>query len=192
MADRIRVPHIQSTNYGRLTGTVVKQTANYQEDWTLLTSISISVSISISISWYLCDVGSTAHPDPRTYYEHVQPSDWRPEHPDTCIELHRKAYCGHGDAAFPFLYFAILSSLCYWHLLPFWGICLVVLPLFVLGMQLLVFKGKPCCDYSFVPFKLYIYVLHSISTSTWGQLDHPVWIRSTTYIIMLLSLQTRW
>ncbi|DBA65493.1 TPA: hypothetical protein ACH3X2_003202 [Trebouxia sp. C0005] len=48
--------------------------------------------------------------DPGQSYEHVPPSDWKPEAPETWIELHRRAYCSHMDAAFPVLSFVTIAS----------------------------------------------------------------------------------
>lgn len=92
------------------------------------------------------DVGA----DPKQYYEDVAPSDWKPETPETCTELHRRAYCGHADAVFPVLFVALVGAACAFHLLSP-GLLLVALPVvFVLGLQVLVVSGQPvlhvrCC-----------------------------------------------
>ena len=78
--------------------------------------------------------------NPHTYYEQVAPSDWQPAK-EGCMELHRRAYCGYGDILFPPLYFTVVGSMCFWSLLPFWGILLVLLPLFGAGVHFIVFKG---------------------------------------------------
>jgi hypothetical protein len=83
------------------------------------------------------------HLDPQTYYEHVAPSNWKPPEGDSCLALYRRAYCGYGDAALPPLYFAIVGAICYWQLLPLWGLLLTLLPLLGFGIHFLVFKGKP-------------------------------------------------
>lgn len=81
-------------------------------------------------------------PDPKFYYEPVEPSDWQPPRPDTCLELYRKAYCSQADVAFPLLFWASLVGLCYSAALPLWGIVLVALPYFVGGTQLFIVKGR--------------------------------------------------
>ncbi|KAA6418532.1 MAG: hypothetical protein FRX49_11478 [Trebouxia sp. A1-2] len=79
--------------------------------------------------------------DPKQYYEEVAPSDWKPETPETCTELHRRAYCGHADAVFPVLFVALVGAACAFHLLSP-GLLLVALPVvFVLGLQVLVVSG---------------------------------------------------
>jgi len=88
--------------------------------------------------------------DPKHYYEDVVPSDWKPETPETCTELHRRAYCGHADAVFPVLFVALVGAACAFHLLSP-GLLLVALPVvFVLGLQVVVVSGQPvlcvnCC-----------------------------------------------
>ena len=80
--------------------------------------------------------------DPAEYYEHVFPSDWKPETPETWIELHRRAYCGHADIAFPVLFFAMTGVVCFFQLLSP-GLLLAALPVFfILGLQLLVISGN--------------------------------------------------
>ncbi|KAL0039743.1 hypothetical protein WJX77_006684 [Trebouxia sp. C0004] len=79
--------------------------------------------------------------DPKHYYEDVTPSDWKPETPETCTELHRRAYCGHADAVFPVFFVALVGAVCAFHLLPP-GLLLVALPVvFVLGLQVSVVSG---------------------------------------------------
>ena len=88
--------------------------------------------------------------DPKHYYEDVVPSDWKPETPETCTELHRRAYCGYADAVFPVLFVALVGAACAFHLLSP-GLLLVALPVvFVLGLQVVVVSGQPvlcvnCC-----------------------------------------------
>ena len=80
--------------------------------------------------------------DPRVYYEYVEPSSWQPEPEETCLELHRRAYCGGLDAAFPLLFVAGAAAVCHWRLIPL-GWLLVALPVtFVLGVWLLVVRGE--------------------------------------------------
>ena len=80
--------------------------------------------------------------DPNEYYEDVAPSDWKAETPESCTELHRRAYCGHADAAFPVLFIALVGLVCSLQLLSPW-LLLVALPVvFVLGLQLLVVSGQ--------------------------------------------------
>lgn len=88
-----------------------------------------------------CIAGKDTNLDPRTYYEPVQPSDWKPQDNDSCSALYRRAYCGYGDAAFPPLYFSVMGALCQWKLLPAWAILLAALPIFGIGVHFLVFKG---------------------------------------------------
>ncbi len=79
--------------------------------------------------------------DPGQSYEHVPPSDWKPEAPETWIELHRRAYCSHMDAAFPVLSFVTIASVCSFRLLSP-GLLMPALPvMFVLGVQLFVISG---------------------------------------------------
>ena len=80
--------------------------------------------------------------DPRVYYEYVEPSSWQPEPEETCLELHRRAYCGGLDAAFPLLFVAGAAAVCHWRLVPL-GWLLAALPVvFVLGVWLLVVRGE--------------------------------------------------
>lgn len=80
---------------------------------------------------------------PRDYYEDVTPSSWEPETPETWLELHRRAYCGHADAAFPILFITLVGIACTFQLLrP--GLLLAALPVvFVVGLQLMVVSGQP-------------------------------------------------
>ena len=79
--------------------------------------------------------------DPKEYYEDVVPSSWKPEAPETWLELHRRAYCGHADAAFPVLYILLAAIACTFQLMSP-GLLLAALPVaFVLGLQLLVVSG---------------------------------------------------
>lgn len=80
--------------------------------------------------------------DPRTFYEPVEPSEWKPPEGDTCLELYKRAYCGTGDLLMPPIYFSVLGIVCFWGLLPVWAILLLLLPLFGLGMHCLVFRGE--------------------------------------------------
>ncbi len=41
----------------------------------------------------------------------------------------------------PPLYFATVGGICYWRLLPLWGVVLGLLPLLGFGVHFLVFKG---------------------------------------------------
>ena len=52
-----------------------------------------------------------------------------------------RAYCGYGDAALPPLYFFTVGAICHWHLLPLWGLLLLLLPMLGFGVHFLVFKG---------------------------------------------------
>ena len=80
--------------------------------------------------------------DPAEYYEHVLPSDWKPEAPETWIELHRRAYCGHADVVFPVLFFAVTGVVCFFNLLSP-GMLLAALPVFfIFELQLLVISGS--------------------------------------------------
>ena len=79
--------------------------------------------------------------DPKEYYEDVVPSSWKPEAPETWLELHRRAYCGHADAAFPILFIAVVAVACSFQLLAPW-LLLTALPVaFVLGLQVMVISG---------------------------------------------------
>ncbi|KAL3143272.1 hypothetical protein ABBQ38_002117 [Trebouxia sp. C0009 RCD-2024] len=81
------------------------------------------------------------HLDPKQYYEDVAPSKWMPEAPETWLELHRRAYCGHADAAFPFLFVALVALACTSQLLSP-GLLLAALPVvFVVGLQVMVISG---------------------------------------------------
>ena len=72
----------------------------------------------------------------------MEPSSWQPEPEETCLELHRRAYCGGLDAAFPLLLVAGTAAVCHWRLVPL-GWLLVALPVvFVLGVWLLVVRGE--------------------------------------------------
>lgn len=85
---------------------------------------------------------------PGEYYEDVAPSNWKPETPETCTELHRRAYCGHADAVFPALFVALVALACTFQLLSP-GLLLVALPVvFVLGLQVIVVTGQlqPSCS----------------------------------------------
>ncbi|KAK9808205.1 hypothetical protein WJX73_008423 [Symbiochloris irregularis] len=90
-------------------------------------------------------VGGCAHgsgrPDPSWYYEQVEPSDWKPPAPDTCVELYRKAYCSEADAAFPILWMASLAALGYAEALPLWGLILAAALLFAAGLRLFILQG---------------------------------------------------
>lgn len=80
--------------------------------------------------------------DPKQYYEDVAPSSWTPEAPETCLELHRRAYCGHADAAFPVFFIALVAIACTFQLLSP-GLLLAALPIvFVVGLQLMVVSGQ--------------------------------------------------
>lgn len=85
--------------------------------------------------------GREPHLNPQTYYEQVAPSQWKPPEGDSCTTLYRRAYCGYGDAALPPLYFSVVGAICYWQLLPLWGLLAIMLPLLGLGIHFLVFKG---------------------------------------------------
>ena len=81
-------------------------------------------------------------PDPSWYYESVPPSSWEPPQQDTCLELYRKAYCGRADVAFPILWLAGLTLLCWSQTMPLWAIVLVAIPLFIGGVHLFIIKGE--------------------------------------------------
>ena len=96
------------------------------------------------VSYVVLCAQSSSHvgADPKHYYEDVAPSDWKPETPETCTELHRRAYCGHADVVFPVLFVALVGAACAFHLLSP-GLLLVALPVvFVLGLQVLVVSGQ--------------------------------------------------
>ncbi|KAK9814386.1 hypothetical protein WJX72_004988 [[Myrmecia] bisecta] len=79
--------------------------------------------------------------DPKQYYEQVEPSGWRPPQGDTCAELYRRAYCSHCDAMYPLLFVAAVGLVCYANVLPVWLLLLLLLPTFVMGVQVFVLKG---------------------------------------------------
>lgn len=86
-------------------------------------------------------IGCTLGADPKHYYEDVTPSDWKPETPETCTELHRRAYCGHADAVFPVLFVVLVGAACFFQWLSP-GLLLLALPVvFVIGLQVLVVSG---------------------------------------------------
>lgn len=89
--------------------------------------------------------------DPRTFYEPVEPSAWKPPEGDSCLELHRRAYCSHGDAILPPLYFTVFTCICYLQILPVWAILLLLIPAFGVGMHCLVFRGKAINSLPFCP-----------------------------------------
>lgn len=94
---------------------------------------------SKACSTYATKCGS----DPKHYYEDVAPSSWMPEAPETWLELHRRAYCGHADAAFPILFFGLVALACSFQLLAP-GLLLAALPVvFVVGLQGMVVSGVP-------------------------------------------------
>ena len=66
-----------------------------------------------------------------------------PEAPETWLELHRRAYCGHADAAFPIVFMALVALACTSQLLAP-GLLLAALPVvFVMGLQVMVISGVP-------------------------------------------------
>ena len=79
--------------------------------------------------------------DPKQYYEDVPPSSWKPEAPETWLELHRRAYCGHADAAFPILFIALVALACSFQLLAPWLLLTALPVVFVLGLQVMVISG---------------------------------------------------
>jgi len=121
--------------------------------------------------------------DPRHYYEDVAPSDWKPETPETCTELHRRAYCGYADAVFPVLFVALVGAACAFHLLSP-GLLLVALPVvFVLGLQVVVVSGQPvlrvnCCN-----------PLHIVTAAVYRQHNAYGW---ETYSVIISSTVLSW
>ena len=81
--------------------------------------------------------------DPKQYYEDVAPSSWKPEAPETWLELHRRAYCGHADAAFPILFIALVAIACSFQLLAPWLLLTALPVVFVVGLQCMVISGAP-------------------------------------------------
>ena len=76
--------------------------------------------------------------DPRSYYEAVPPSTWRPGNGDDdagCLELHRRAHCGRADAAFPPLWAAGVAALAWSRLLPFWLLAVVAAASLAFGLR---------------------------------------------------------
>ena len=86
---------------------------------------------------------NTCSADPKQYYEDVAPSSWKPEAPETWLELHRRAYCGHADAAFPILFIALVAVACSFQLLAPWLLLTALPVVFVLGLQVMVISGVP-------------------------------------------------
>ena len=79
------------------------------------------------------------------------PSSWTPDPPETWLDLHRRAYCGHADAAFPVLFIALAGIACTSQLLAP-GLLLAALPVvFVLGLQLMVVSGVSALSYLRTP-----------------------------------------
>ncbi|WIA14229.1 hypothetical protein OEZ85_002767 [Tetradesmus obliquus] len=82
--------------------------------------------------------------NPRSYYEDVSPSSWRPS--DTAeaqgdyLELYRRAYCSYADALFPPLWLALLCLLASSRLLPLWQLLLLGLASFWGGLYVMAVK----------------------------------------------------
>ena len=53
----------------------------------------------------------------------------------------RNPYFRHGDAVYPFLYMGLVGCLTSMRLVPGWLILLLLLPLYVGGVQLVIVKG---------------------------------------------------
>ena len=56
---------------------------------------------------------------------------------------HRK-YFRHADAVYPPVFVTLLAAVCYWHLLPPLALLILLLPLFLIGLQCVIVEGRPC------------------------------------------------
>ena len=56
----------------------------------------------------------------------------------------RQGYFSHGDVAWPFLYMGIMGGICSLGVLPWWLILLVVVPVYIGGVQIVIVKGALC------------------------------------------------
>lgn len=54
----------------------------------------------------------------------------------------RNPYFRHGDAIYPFVYVAVIGGLCYMRLVPGWLLLLLLVPLYIGGVQLVIIKGE--------------------------------------------------
>ena len=54
---------------------------------------------------------------------------------------HRK-YFRHADAAYPPAFVTLLAAVCYWHLLPPLALLILLLPLFLIGLQCVIVEGR--------------------------------------------------
>mmetsp|Transcript_23010 Transcript_23010/g.50507 ORF Transcript_23010/g.50507 Transcript_23010/m.50507 type:complete len:815 (+) Transcript_23010:66-2510(+) len=87
---------------------------------------------------YRQGAGQAGAYDPRTYYEHVEPSPWRPqdEEADDCRELYRRAYCTYADAMFPPLWVALAIGGIWTRALPFWALVPLLIVSFFGGVYI--------------------------------------------------------
>lgn len=56
----------------------------------------------------------------------------------------RRALFNHGDVAWPFLYMGIMGGICSLGVLPWWLILLIVVPVYIGGVQIVIVKGAQC------------------------------------------------
>ena len=56
----------------------------------------------------------------------------------------RRAYLSHGDVAWPFLYMGIMGGICSLGVLPWWLILLILVPVYIGGVQIVIVKGAQC------------------------------------------------
>ena len=63
---------------------------------------------------------------------------------------HRK-YFRHADAVYPPAFVAVLAAICYWRLVPPLAILILLLPLFLIGLQCFIVEGE-------APFHPWLYL----------------------------------
>lgn len=56
----------------------------------------------------------------------------------------RRAWLSHGDVAWPFLYMGIVGGICSLGMLPWWLLLLILVPVYVGGVQIVIVKGARC------------------------------------------------